>query len=286
MRGFWGRMPSSPSKVAGDLFTRLTKTAALESFQNKLEGGGGRLSCRGVSRASQALVCVLLTRLFPDRPVLVVTEGSKAQEQFHQDIETWLELEATEGVAAARPKSTKGKAKSVSGTGLQFYPAWETLPHESRLPHADVISERLETLIALSAWRGGNSRKSMLIVTQVAGMVQRTFRPEMIGERTRVLRAGDSIDPRDLIDWLESQGYEPEAQVTRKGEIALRGGIVDVHPPTSPWPVRLEFFGNELESLRYFDPLTQISREPVDTVTLPPAGELVILKRMIQELPT
>jgi transcription-repair coupling factor (superfamily II helicase) len=279
-------MPSSPSKVAGDLFTRLTKTAALESFQNKLEGGGGRLSCRGVSRASQALVCVLLTRLFPDRPVLVVTEGSKAQEQFHQDIETWLELEATEGVAAARPKSTKGKAKSVSGTGLQFYPAWETLPHESRLPHADVISERLETLIALSAWRGGNSRKSMLIVTQVAGMVQRTFRPEMIGERTRVLRAGDSIDPRDLIDWLESQGYEPEAQVTRKGEIALRGGIVDVHPPTSPWPVRLEFFGNELESLRYFDPLTQISREPVDTVTLPPAGELGILKRMIQELPT
>ncbi len=284
MRGFTGRMPSSPSKVAGDLFTRLTKTAALESFQNKLEGGGGRLSCRGVSRASQSLVCVLLTRLFPGRPVLVVTEGSKSQEQFHQDIQTWLELESTE--AAVRSKSSKGAAKSVSDTGLQFYPAWETLPHEARLPHADVISERLETLIALSAWRGGTSRKSMLIVTQVAGMVQRTFRPEMIGVRTRILRTGDSMDPRDLIDWLEAQGYEPEAQVTRKGEVALRGGIVDVHPPTSPWPVRLEFFGNELESLRYFDPLTQISREPVDTVTLPPAGELGILKRMMQELPT
>src|SRR6185312_12857308 len=59
-----------------------------------------------------------------------------------------------------------------------------------------------------------------------------------------------------------------------------RGGILDVFPLTSPWPVRLEFFGDELESLRYFDPLTQISREEINSVTLPPAGELGILKKM------
>src|SRR5690349_22865480 len=86
---------------------------------------------------------------------------------------------------------------------------------------------------------------------------------------------------RSLVEWLEEQGYEPEAQVTQKGEIALRGGILDVYPPTSPWPVRLEFFGSDLESLRYFDPLTQISREELPAITLPPAGELGILKRQL-----
>ena len=92
------------------------------------------------------------------------------------------------------------------------------------------------------------------------------------------LQRGDKITPLDLIEWLEEQGYEPEAQVTQKGEIALRGGIVDFLPLTSPWPVRLEFFGDELESLRHFDPLTQISREEISEITIPPAGELGILK--------
>src|SRR5581483_4885396 len=75
---------------------------------------------------------------------------------------------------------------------------------------------------------------------------------------------------------------EPEAQVSQKGEIALRGGILDIYPMTSPWPVRLEFFGDELESLRYFDPITQISREQIAMVTLPPAGEIGILKRRVE----
>src|SRR5579871_2871156 len=77
----------------------------------------------------------------------------------------------------------------------------------------------------------------------------------------------------------EEQGYEPEAQVTQKGDIALRGGILDVYPMTSPWPVRLEFFGDELESLRHFDPITQVSRDQIDSMTLPPGGELGILKK-------
>ncbi len=106
------------------------------------------------------------------------------------------------------------------------------------------------------------------------------FRLGAVRERTRKLTRGDRVDPLDLVEWLEAQGYEPEAQVTQKGEIALRGGILDIYPLTSPWPVRLEFFGDELESLRQFDPLTQISREEITAVTIPPAGELGLLKRM------
>ncbi len=102
----------------------------------------------------------------------------------------------------------------------------------------------------------------------------------MLGARTRTLKRGDRIEPLDLVEWLEEQGYEPEAQVTQKGEMAMRGGILDVYPMTSPWPVRLEFFGDELESLRHFDPLTQVSRDQITSVTLPPGGELGILKKV------
>src|SRR5207302_4802102 len=109
------------------------------------------------------------------------------------------------------------------------------------------------------------------------------FPQQQLAEHTRVLKRSDRIDPLDLVEWLEEQGYEPEAQATQKGEMSLRGGILDLYPLTSPWPVRLEFFGDELESLRHFDPLTQISRDEINSITIPPAGELVILKNASAE---
>ena len=160
-----------------------------------------------------------------------------------------------------------------------FFPSWEILPHEGKLPPADVISDRLQTLVTLTQPAAISNIKSQIVVTSVTALLQKTFSPGEIQKRTRKLKRGDKIAPLDLIDWLEEQGYEPEAQVSQKGEIALRGGILDVFPPTSPWPVRLEFFGDEIESLREFDPLTQMSREEITSITLPPASELGILKR-------
>ena len=134
--------------------------------------------------------------------------------------------------------------------------------------------------MALSAPAKDKDRKAPMVVASGTALLQRTFAAGAIKSRTRTLNRGDRIEPLDLVEWMEEQGYEPEAQVTQKGEIALRGGILDVYPLTSPWPVRLEFFGDELESLRHFDPLTQVSRDQITSVTLPPGGELGILKRM------
>ena len=187
--------------------------------------------------------------------MVVVTPDLKSQENFQQDIETWL------------------------GASPLFYPPWEIFPHEGKLPHADVISDRLQTLVALSENSPLVTRHSSLVVTSVTALLQKTFPPGEIQSRTRTFERGSKIAPLDLIEWLEDQGYDPEAQVSQKGEIALRGGILDVFPPTSPWPVRLEFFGDELESLREFDPLTQVSRDEIVSITLPPGGELGILKR-------
>jgi transcription-repair coupling factor (superfamily II helicase) len=239
---------------------------------------GRFLSCAGIPQSAQPFLVALLRFLCPTRQVVVVAEGVKVQERFHQDVQTWLRLAADESPRADQPSS-------LDLESLLFYPAWETLPHESKLPHVDVISERLETLVALSAWktsqRESAARKPPVVVTNVIALLQRTFPPDQLRRRTRTLIRGERIDPLDLIEWLEDQGYEPEAQVNHHGEIALRGGIVDIFPLTSPWPVRLEFFGDELESLRYFDPISQISRENIESVTVPPGGELGLLKRWL-----
>ena len=214
--------------------------------------------------------------MFPPRPIVVVTDSLKTQESFQQDIETWLRQKSEGG--SQKAESARADLRPPT-SDLRFYPAWETLPHESKLPHADVIRERLETLVALLGQSAIGHLPSAIVVTSVTALLQRTFLPDDLRHRIRPLALGDHADPRALVEWLEAQGYEPEAQVTHQGEIALRGGILDVFSPTSPWPVRLEFFGDELESLREFDPLTQISRGEITSVTLPPAGELGILKR-------
>jgi transcription-repair coupling factor (superfamily II helicase) len=271
---------------------------------------GGVLSCAGISAAAQPFLAALLRQLFPQRPIVVVTEGLRTQESAQQDLATWLALTGevqsprskvqspTTGDRSQNPEPSipdsgsritnhESRITNHASPTLQplFYPSWEVLPHEVRLPHADVISERLETLVALTHHASGIMHPAPLVVTSVVALLQRTFPAGTVREHTRTLTRGDRVDPLDLVEWLEEQGYEPEAQVTQKGEIALRGGILDIFPLTSPWPVRLEFFGDELESLRQFDPLTQMSREEIGAVTIPPAGELGLLKKALVQSP-
>jgi transcription-repair coupling factor (superfamily II helicase) len=249
---------NASSSAAGKLFADISQTPTVQSLARRLENSGA-LSFSGIAAPAQPFFAALILKIFPQRPVVVITENLKIQESFQQDIATWI------------------------GTQPLFYPEWEIFPHEGRLPHADVISDRLQTLVALSENSSLVTCHSSLIVTSIAALLQKTFPPGEIQKRTRMLKRGGKFAPLDLIEFLEEQGYESEAQVSQIGEIALRGGIVDVFPPTSPWPVRLEFFGDELESLREFDPLTQISRGEISGIVVPPAGELGILKNRNQK---
>ena len=266
----WLRLSSRLAQNAAasarrDLFADIATTPAVQELLRRV-GQGGALSCTGICTSAQPFLAALIQRTFPARPIVIVTDNLKAQESAQQDLQTWL------------------SQLPSPNFHLLFYPAWEILPHEGKLPPADVISDRLETLLALSDKSAIGNRQSSIIVTSVTALLQKTFASDELAGRTRILTRGDHANPLDLVEWLEEQGYEPEAQVTQKGEIAMRGGIVDIFPLTSPWPVRLEFFGDELESLRYFDPLTQISREEIKGVTLPPAGELGILKSQVSGL--
>ena len=220
------------------------------------------MALEGIPPGANAFCIALLRKMFPTRPLVVAVAALKQQEILHADTGFWLNQLQT------------------GPSNAQFFPSWEILPHEHKLPHADIISERLDVALRLNGLVS-NAYPPVVITTGTA-LTQRTYRPETLRERTRSLRQGETINPLDLIEWLEEQGYEPEAQVTHRGELSWRGGIVDVWPMSAPWPVRLEFFGDELESLREFDPHHQRSRDTIDSVVLPPAGELGLFRKLLE----
>lgn len=256
---------------------------ALARFMEK----GGVLLCSGVSQPAQPFLAVLLTQVFPTRPILVLTPDAKAQETFCDDGETWLiELELAQQFAnGLQSVSSQSGSCNKQQSRLLFYPAWDVLPHEERLPHVDVISDRLTTLVRLCDWPAeagatAEGAQAPIVVTNASALLQRTFSPSYLRAHRRLITIGQRVNPLELVEWLEEYGYEPEGRVTQKSEVSLRGGILDCWPVTSTWPVRLEFFGDEVESAREFDPVTQLSRQKIAQVSIPPAGEFGLLKRM------
>ncbi|MDH7503544.1 MAG: hypothetical protein QHJ82_12645, partial [Verrucomicrobiota bacterium] len=268
--------------VTAELFDALPQTPAWQALAASV-AKGGVLSCVGVAEHAQPFAVALLRRLMPDRMILVVTENPAAQDRFYHDLTTWL-VTGPEGARGhnAGQSSDRAAPDAPALPGMLCYPEWEVAPNESRLPTADTLSDRLKTLMALSVARLATPQPP-LVITTAAAIIERTFTPGELKSRCRVLRRGDEIDPLDLIEWLEDQAYEPEAQVTQKGELAMRGGIVDVFPIASDWPVRIEFFGNTIESIRFFDPQTQMSCEQTDEAWISPGGELGILRRLAAE---
>jgi transcription-repair coupling factor (superfamily II helicase) len=178
-------------------------------------------------------------------PILLVTDGLKSQEAFFNDLQTLL-------------------------PGVQFYPAWETLPHEDKLPQADTIADRLKVLTNLNA---------PVTVASVQALMQRTFAPEYFMSLRMELRLGQTLDMQEFLKTLTELGYRAEYQVSDPGDMAMRGGIVDFFPIDRDEPVRVEFSGDEIESIRTFDPVTQQSREKRDRLVVTPAGELGLLKQ-------
>ncbi|MCS7090860.1 MAG: transcription-repair coupling factor [Verrucomicrobiota bacterium] len=260
-RAGWRRWEASP--------------AARELVQ-RVEAGEA-LCLERVAEPAQPFLVAWLHQCLPTRPVLVVTADLRRQESFQRDLDTWLRVLRGASVDFAATAEPEEENDAEIQRSLLF-PAWEFLPGEDRLPSVDTVSERLEALVRLALVRRARA-EAPVVITCGTALLQRTFSPRELEDRLRHIRHGDRLDPFALVEWLESQGYEPEVQVTQRGEVALRGGIVDVFPPTEPWPVRLEFFGDRVESLRIFDPTTQVSQRRIESVVLPPAGEVGLLRR-------
>jgi len=162
------------------------------------------------------------------------------------------------------------------------FPAWDCLPYDRASPALSVSSRRLSALHQLQ--QGGTS--GQLIVTTVNAALQRVLTPFRIREAVRELKPGTRIGYESLIALLQRQGYARTDTVVDTGEFAVRGSIFDIFPAGLDQGLRLDFFGDELESLRLFDPNTQRTTGGVDSHLLLPASEALLDEDTIKRFRT
>lgn len=152
------------------------------------------------------------------------------------------------------------------------FPSWETLPSENIPPSPDIVGERYKVLREVLI-----TKQPHIILTGLQACLQRLIHPTIFQELYLTLKPGQNPPFNQLIDKLIQMGYQRRPMASDKGEFAIRGGIIDIFPVTSPDPFRLEFWGDELESIRIYDPIGQKSIKPVDHIEIPPAQELELL---------
>ncbi|WP_068076420.1 transcription-repair coupling factor [Novosphingobium lentum] len=152
------------------------------------------------------------------------------------------------------------------------FPAWDCLPFDRASPALSVSARRLSALQRLQHKPDG----PQLLVTTINALLQRVQTPFRVRESTRLLKPGMEIGRDSLISLLQRQGYSRTDTVVDSGEYAVRGSIFDIVPTGLDHGLRLDFFGDELETLRLFDPATQRSVQPVETHLLLPASEALL----------
>ena len=181
-------------------------------------------------------------------PMLVVAPGHERARKLMEQLSLWL----------------------PPGAPLYLFPEPDGLPYERLAPDPTTVQERLGVLLGLSR------EAAPVVVASAWALVSRTLPREAFLEACHTLRAGQKAEPSSLLSRWQSLGYERETTVEVPGAMAQRGGILDIFPPASPHPFRMEFSGNEIESLRAFDPTTQRSLGPAEEAFITPARELLL----------
>src|SRR5665647_3205887 len=137
------------------------------------------------------------------------------------------------------------------------FPAWDCLPYDRVSPNASVVAQRMTTLSRLARVKGRD--KPLVLLTTVNAALQRVPAREFVATHALSVAPGNVLGMAGVIQWLELNGFIRASTVREPGEYAVRGGILDLFPPGMDMPVRFDFFGDALETIRTFDPQTQRS---------------------------
>ncbi len=158
------------------------------------------------------------------------------------------------------------------------FPAWDINPYDNVSPSTRVTSKRLKALAKIA---NGNS-KNHIILTTASACIQKNIPKDVIKKSSLSLNKGNEIK-RDLItEFLVNNSYINVGAASDNGEFSLRGSIIDIFPPAQEFGIRVDFFGDEIESIRKYDPLTQISHGDIDGYDLIPASEIILNKQNIE----
>jgi transcription-repair coupling factor (superfamily II helicase) len=181
-----------------------------------------------------------------NRPVLVLADDPRRADQLEAEIAFF-----------GRP-----------GLPVRHFVEWETLPWDTFSPHQDIISERLAVLAALPGLTSG------VVIASASALLQRLPPVNYVRAHSLALRTGQSLPRSEFIDSLTGAGYLRVPQASEHGEFAVRGSLLDVFPMGSEKPVRIDFFDDDIESLRFYSASTQISADVIESLEILPAREI------------
>ncbi|MGB9071165.1 MAG: transcription-repair coupling factor [Terriglobales bacterium] len=240
-----------------DLFADVERLPAFTRAASHLRESTGRIRVTGLSPAAKALIAVLLRRAV-ERPLVLVVADNRSAEELLPVLRAFCEL-----TGAADPDS------------VVSLPARDVLPFQNLSPHPEIQEER-----ATALWKIATGGASVVIAPVTATTILLRS-PDYYAGLARILRRGENFDLELLLQHLNAVGYTSTDVVEMPGQYAARGGILDVYSPEADRPTRVEFFGDEVESIRKFDPGTQRSSNPVDEALLLPLTETPVTEELL-----
>jgi transcription-repair coupling factor (superfamily II helicase) len=240
-----------------EIFAELEHPTAFERVRRHLSLGAGRRRVSGLTATARALYVPLLARA-AKQPVIVVVADNKAAESLETMLKAGCELTG-----------------SIDPTRVVRLPAHDVLPFENLSPHPDVQEQRASAL-----WKLSTGAVDILIAPVEAAALK-LFDREYYAGLAVTLRRGEEVDLEVLTAHLGGVGYTHMDLVEMPGQFTRRGGILDVYSPESDRPVRIEFFGDEIETIRKFDPETQRSQSGLDEAELLPLTETPVTERLL-----
>jgi transcription-repair coupling factor (superfamily II helicase) len=162
------------------------------------------------------------------------------------------------------------------------FSAWDCLPYDRVSPNSEIVGHRISSLIQMAKGEAPGPAGTVVLTT-VSAVLQRVPPRDSYKSSAMTIKIGDRLDPEDLTTFLLSNGYGRSETVMEPGEFAVRGGIIDVFPPGRESPVRLDFFGDELETARAFDTVSQRSSDDIKTFDLIPVSEVLLNEESISK---
>ncbi|MFZ4530334.1 MAG: transcription-repair coupling factor, partial [Alsobacter sp.] len=241
----------------------MAKTSPLQRAADDLAKGGS-LTLGSVPDGFDALVMAdlarALSRRAPERPAVLVVVARDGQRQ----------AQVENGLAFVAPDLE-----------VLSLPAWDCQPYDRVSPNAAVSARRMTVLSRLARSRSGEERPRILTTT-VDAMLQRVPQRRRIAGESFSAAPGNMVDTQALAGWLETNGFLRSSTVRETGEYAVRGGIIDLYAPGMPLPVRLDFFGDTLESIRSFDAETQRTVGQLRSLDLVPMSEVQLTTESIR----
>src|SRR3954471_8045794 len=240
-----------------DFFADVEKLPGFLRVVSHLRANTGRIRVSGLDSPAKALLIAELQKSTA-RPLIVVVRNNEQIDELLPVVQSFCEL-----VGGAAPDS------------VVSLPTRDVLPFQNLSPHPEIQEQR-----AIALWKIATGTATIVLLPVMAA-TSRLRSADFYSELARIIRRGETVDTASLTAHLNSVGYNSTDVVEMPGEYALRGGILDVYSPEADRPVRVEFFGDEVESIRKFDPGTQRSSSPADEAVLLPLSETPVTEQLL-----